>query len=185
MRYTKCLVVVLGATVSCGSVSAQTAADKPAAEPSAIQLAGGASAISETHGNWTVNCQVVNNTKVCSSSYQQFDGKNQRVFALELSPRGDEAFGNAALPFGLALQKGASLTVDDKPLGDEARPFSTCIIAGCLVPLTFDAATLTKITAGTTLKLNGIALESGEGISFSVPLSGFSSALKRTAELAK
>lgn len=179
MRIAAGLLTALAAGCMAGGAAAQTET-----EAQAVQLTGGASAITETHGNWTVNCQVVNNTKVCSTSYQQFDGKNQRVFAVELSPREGKAFGNAALPFGLALQKGTSLTVDDRAIG-ETRPFSTCVSGGCLVPLSFDAATLTVLNRGSTLKIKGVALETEREIEFSVPLAGFASAMGRTVQLLK
>jgi invasion protein IalB len=172
-------LLAIGITAS--SAAAQTTTSSPA-ETKAVQLAGGASAISETHGSWTVNCQIVNNTRVCSSSFQQFDGKNQRVFAIEVSPRESGASGNAALPFGLALNKGVILVIDDKPVG-ETRQFSTCLLLGCLIPLSFDAASLDALNRGNTLKLKAVASDTGKEIEFSVPLKGFSSALKRSGAL--
>lgn len=100
------------------------------------------------------------------------------------SPRAREASGNVALPFGLALQKGVALAVDDKAMG-ETRPFSTCLVGGCLVPLAFSAAALASLNGGGTLKVKGVALDSGREIEFAVPLAGFASAMERTAELLK
>lgn len=163
------------------SAVAQEAA--PAAEPKPVELTGGASAITETHGDWTVNCQVIRNTKICSFSFQQFEKpNNQRVFAIELSSRDNGATGNLALPFGLALAKGVTLKIDDQPV-EGSLPFSTCVIAGCLIPLNFDEQMLANMQIATTLTISAAALDNGREVNFSVPLRGFTSALKRTAQL--
>ena len=56
------------------SMAAQTKTDKAAAAATDAakppQLPGGASALSETHGDWTVNCQIAGTNKVCSLSHQ-------------------------------------------------------------------------------------------------------------------
>lgn len=167
----------------CASAAAQGDGDRLTGQPQAVHLAGGASAITETHGNWIVNCQVVGNAKACSASHQQFDSNNQRIFAVELAPLGQEASGNAALPFGLALQRGVTLSVDGAAVGETRLFFSTCMIGGCLVPLAFDEATLATLKGGAVLRIKGVALDSEREIEFSVPLSGFASALARTGEL--
>ncbi|MEP6565298.1 MAG: Invasion associated locus B family protein, partial [Mesorhizobium sp.] len=83
-------VAMLGAACIAGSVAfaAQTKGDKvvagaaDAAKPP--QLPGGASALSETHGDWTVNCQITGTVKACSLSHQQFNKQtNQRLLAIE------------------------------------------------------------------------------------------------------
>ncbi len=179
-------VCILGS----GAVAAQTKTDKaapaatapaPAAGPS---LPGGASALSETHGDWTVNCQIAGAAKVCSLSHQQFNKQNnQRLLAIELSSKsGEDATGTLALPFGLALAKGVSLTIDDQKL-EGSLPFNTCQAVGCLVPVAFDAAVTPLLKAATTLKIDAFAADTGQAVSFTVPLNGFGGALARTAEL--
>ena len=93
MRKYAYLVAMLGAACIAGvpAVAAQTKGDKVAAPPAAAdapQLPGGASALSETHGDWTVNCQISGTNKVCSLSHQQFNKQsNQRLLAIELSSK--------------------------------------------------------------------------------------------------
>ncbi|TIX24749.1 MAG: Invasion associated locus B family protein, partial [Mesorhizobium sp.] len=63
-------LAMLGVACAVGvpAVAAQTKSDKAVAAPAAAdapQLPGGASALSETHGDWTVNCQISGTTKVC------------------------------------------------------------------------------------------------------------------------
>lgn len=177
------LAMLATLALSAATLTATTALAQDAAKTTpAMGLPGGASAISETHGNWIVNCQVINSTPLCSFSHQQMDNKNQRVFAIELTPRNEGASGNAALPFGLALQNGVTISVDDKPLG-EKWSFSTCLIGGCLVPFELDGPKLAQLNRGKTMKISGLALDGGREVSFSVPLDGFASARERTLAL--
>ncbi|BAV47857.1 invasion protein [Mesorhizobium sp. 113-1-2] len=183
------MVAMLGAACIAGvpAVAAQTKGDKVAAPPAAAdapQLPGGASALSETHGDWTVNCQISGTNKVCSLSHQQFNKQsNQRLLAIELSSKtGEDATGTLALPFGLALAKGVTLTIDDQKL-DGSLAFNTCQVVGCLVPVAFDANVTPLLKNGTTLKIDAFAADTGQAVSFSIPLNGFGGALARTAEL--
>jgi len=185
---------VLGAVCVLGvpAVAAQTKGDKvaaPATDAAAAdaakpQLPGGASALSETHGDWVVNCQVNGTTKACSLSHQQFNKQtNQRLLAIELATKsGEDAAGTLALPFGLALAKGITLEIDDKKL-EGTLQFNTCQVVGCLVPVAFDADTMPLLQNGTNLKVNAVAADTGQPISFSISLNGFGGALARTAEL--
>lgn len=182
-------LAMLGVACAVGvpAVAAQTKNDKAVAAPAAAdapQLPGGASALSETHGDWTVNCQISGTTKVCSLSHQQFNKQNnQRLLAIELSSKtGEDATGTLALPFGLALAKGVSLTIDDQKL-DGSLAFNTCQVVGCLVPVAFDATVTPLLKSGTTLKIDAFAADTGQAVSFSIPLNGFAGALARTAEL--
>lgn len=163
---------------------AQGKAGSEPAPPPATVLAGGASALTETHGDWAVNCQVVANTKVCSLSHQQFDqAKNQRLLAIELSSRtGEDANGTIALPFGLELSSGITLSVEERPA--EARmAFKTCFTIGCLVPVTWDKAFVDRLKANNTLKISAVAADTAQPVNFTVSLRGFSSAIARTAAL--
>ena len=194
---TKCayLVAMLGAASIAGlpaaGLAAQNKADKaapaatqPTEAGSKPQLPGGASALSETHGDWIVNCQVTGTTKVCSLSHQQFNKQSgQRLLALELTTKsGQDATGTLALPFGLALAKGVTLEIDDQKL-EGSLQFNTCQAVGCLVPVTFNADTTPLLQNGTTLKINATAADTAQPIAFTVSLNGFAGALARTADL--
>lgn len=175
-------IAILGVAFAIGPL---TAAPQPASAASpAPQLPGGASALSETHGDWTVNCRIASAVKFCSLSHQQFNQANgQRLLAIELTTRtAQDTTGTMALPFGLALAKGIGLKIDDKKL-DGTLAFSTCQAPGCMVPVAFDSKTLEVLKAGTTLKIEGTAADTGQPVEFSISLNGFGSALARTAQL--
>lgn len=148
-------------------------------------LPGGASSLQETYEDWLVVC-VQTNTKRCALSQQQTQKNGQRALAIEVavSADGKSATGTLVLPFGLALDAGVTLQVDDKPAETPLR-FSTCVSGGCLVPLRFDEAFLATLGAGETLKSVTKAADSNQAISLSISLKGFSAAFARTAVLMK
>lgn len=172
-----------------GAAGTDQKAAKPAAAPVAEAdapplLPGGASALSETYEGWSVNCQVANKVKACSMSHQQVNkNTGQRLLAVEIAARSaDEAAGTIVLPFGLAVSQGVTLAVDDqKPL--PVLPFSTCLSGGCLVPARLDRKLLQELSAAESLKIVGTVYDTGQPITFTVPLAGFSAALARTVAL--
>ncbi|MCO5145835.1 MAG: invasion associated locus B family protein [Aquamicrobium sp.] len=148
-------------------------------------LPGGASSLNEKHGDWTVACAMREEAIRCVMSQTQVRGENrQRVLAIELTAAegGQAASGTLVLPFGLNLDQGAVLSIDEGEFLPALR-FSTCLPAGCLVPLTFNPDAVTAMRAGTALKVKAAANDSGQEVNFSISLSGFSSALARAAEL--
>jgi invasion protein IalB len=183
------------ALVTLGAVPAG-AGLTPVAEPAApsaggvllaqvTALPGGATSLREEHGDWVVACGLPSGTVACTLSQQQTDNRsNQRVLAVELSGRdgGATAVGTIVMPFGLALDQGLTLQID------EGQPttvsFGTCVPAGCLAPVTFQTELLDALRRGTTLKLRVIAYDTGNPVDFTVSLKGFSESLNRTVELA-
>ena len=151
----------------------------------ADQLPGGATALTETFENWTVNCAVAQEKKRCVLLQQQTNQQTRQLtFAIELSPAPEGAVvATLVLPFGLALQNGVALQIDDQAKG-EALKFRTCLPVGCLVGVTFDKAKVSSLRTGTTLKATALA-DGGNDISFSAPLKGFSAALDRVQVLVK
>lgn len=148
-------------------------------------LPGGATLLNETHDNWTVACRIVENKVRCAMTQSQVGGeKRQRVLAIELSTGEgrNTASGVLVLPFGLRLDAGARIAIEKGPAMAPLR-FSTCVPGGCLVPLTFDAAMVTALKSSKALSVSAKAHDSGKEVSFSIPLSGFTSALGRVAEL--
>jgi invasion protein IalB len=107
------------------------------------------------------------------------------VFAIELHPSCDgKTEGTILMPFGLNLDAGAVLKLDDKDLGKGLR-FSTCVPQGCLLPVSFPTTAADAMRKGTKLVVASLNLSSGEAVTFNVSLNGFSVALARTTELAK
>jgi len=151
---------------------------------SASSLPGGASSLSETYKDWRVACIQQGTAKRCAMSQIQTQQNNQRILAIELNAlNGNAVSGTLVLPFGLALESGAMLQIDDKPAMQPLR-FRTCLPDGCLLPVTFDAATLVTLRSGTALKVKAAA-DGGAAALFSISLQGFATALDRVGALAR
>jgi len=151
----------------------------------ATALPGGANSVQETFESWTVSCVQTGDAKRCALSQQQTDQQSrQRVLAIELNAGApDKVEGALVLPFGLALDRGVTLQVDDGQAGPPLR-FRTCLPVGCVVPLSFDAKLLAALRKGAALKVNAVA-DGGKDTPFTISLKGFPAALDRTAALAK
>jgi invasion protein IalB len=153
----------------------------PVAAQSAAARPGGAGS-QETFGSWTVVCKEA--IKLCSLSQTQTDPQSrQRVLTLQLSPVDDKVNGTLIMPFGLALDNGVTLQVDDGPAGPVLR-YRTCLPLGCLVSISFDAKLVAALRKGAALRINGVA-DGGKAETFTIPLDGFPAALDRTLALVK
>ncbi|GLK75567.1 hypothetical protein GCM10008171_08210 [Methylopila jiangsuensis] len=148
-------------------------------------LPNGAAAINETFGDWTVDCRVTEGRKSCLLSQAQGDRQTgRRVYAIELrAPKDGKVDGAVLMPFGLKLDSGAVLTLDDKDFGSGLR-FSTCVPAGCLLPVSLPASAVTALKGGKQLTVGSLNLGDGQLVSFNVSLEGFSAALDRLTALA-
>lgn len=165
---------------------AEPAARPPAAAQAqpASSLPGGATSLQETHGDWVVGCALQGTAKRCGLTQEQTNQQTrQRVFAVELTPVGDKIEGVLLLPFGLVLDQGVVLQVDDQAQGQPLR-FRTCLVAGCLVPVTFDARQAAALRGGTALKMR-VMPEGGQSTVLTVSLKGLAGALDRTLALAR
>lgn len=171
-------VALISIALTAGSASVAAAA---------TGLPGGASSLTETYGNWTVSCLVQKQAEaqkvLCSMSQQQVDDKGQRALVVELSPDKSGTNGAFVLPFGLNLGAGTILQIDETPANKPAS-FTTCLPAGCIVPVSFDAAKAEALGKGKNLFVLAQAMD-GNNIKLTVPLEGFAAALKRTRELLK
>jgi len=154
------------------------------APPPAPLFPNGASSITETFGDWTVDCRAADGRKLCLLSQSQGDNRSgQRLFAIELrGPREGRSEGTILMPFGLRLENGAILKLDDKDLGQGVR-FATCVPAGCLLPVSFPTVATDALKTGQKLTVAALSLSSGEAVSFNVSLNGFAAAFARTAQL--
>jgi invasion protein IalB len=147
-------------------------------------LPNGASSINETYGDWTVDCRIVDGLKQCLLSQAQGNNQTgQRVFAIELRvPRDGKTEGTILMPFGVNLESGAILKLDDKGLGKGLR-FSTCVPQGCLLPVSFPIVATDAMRKATKLVVASLNLSNGDAITFNVSLNGFAAALDRIAQL--
>ena len=157
---------------------------QPAAQ--AATLPNGASAINETYGDWTVDCRIANGQRLCVLLQSQGNSQTgQRVFAIELrAPKDGRAEGMILFPFGMKLESGAVLRLDDKDLGQGLR-FSTCMAQGCLLPISFPTVATDAMKAGKALTVAALNLSNNEPASFNVSLAGFGAALDRIAQIDK
>lgn len=160
-------------------IAAQTAAP-PA------QLPNGASSINETYGDWVVDCRLLEGQKQCLLLQVQGNSQTkQRIFEIQLHTSKDgKTEGTVLMPFGLKLDSGALLTLDDKDLGQPLR-FSTCTPQGCLLPVSFTAANVESLKKAKTLGVASLNLGNGEVVAFKVSLDGFAAAIARVADLGK
>lgn len=147
-------------------------------------LPGGASSLNETYKDWRVTCVQEGATKRCALAQVQAQPNGQRVLAIELNaPSGNTVTGTLILPFGLALDSGVAFQIDEKPAMQPVR-FRTCLPAGCIVNVTFDAPTIVALRAATALKIKATA-DGGTAAPFSISLQGFGTALDRVGVLAR
>ena len=147
-------------------------------------LPNGASAINETYGDWTVDCRILNSQRLCLLVQSQGNNQTgQRVFAIELrTPKEGRVEGTILMPFGMKLENGAVLRLDDKDLGQGLR-FSTCLAQGCLLPISFPTVATDAMKKGKTLTVAALNLSNGEPVSFNVLLNGFAAAFDRVAQI--
>jgi invasion protein IalB len=79
----------------------------------AVRTANGASSISETCGDWTVNCRLLEGQ--CLPLQAQGDTQTKRrIFEIQLrTPKDGKTGGAILMPSGLKLDSGAILSLDD------------------------------------------------------------------------
>lgn len=169
---------------SCLPLAVMLVLAAPCAAPAA-ELPGGVGSLMENFGDWVVACRAQNGVSGCVVRQVQTKGdKGQQMLTAELrNLSGGKVDGALLVPFGLALARGVTVKVDEGA-GEARFDFSTCLPGGCLVPVKFDAATVTAMTSGTSLRLSATALATGETVAMRISLKGLSAALSRAAELA-
>jgi len=141
-------------------------------------LPGGASSLQEAYQDWRVTCAVQGKTRACTISQSQNQQNGQRLLGMELRSRSNGGVAGAlVLPFGLLLNAGAVLQIDDKA-AHEPLGFRTCVPTGCLVPVSFDQAAVSALRTGTALKIL-LTAEDGRKLTFPVSLKGFAASLDR------
>lgn len=150
----------------------------------APSLPNGATSLNETYQDWLVLCQAGENGRVCLMTQQQRKSDtNQLVLAAEfVSVTADAIRGSLVLPFGLRLADGVTMQIDDGAVSPPL-PFSTCLPAGCIMEIAFDAATINALRAGTTAKLVATAHDGGQKIQLALSLKGLAAAADRIMAL--
>lgn len=143
-------------------------------------LPDGANSLNETYQDWRIACVSDGENDRCSMLQNQVSkDSGQRVMSIELTaPSADSLQGIILMPFGLALANGVTISIDDASSGAKFG-FSTCVPQGCIVPVQMNADMIENLKGGGTLKINGTVLDSGEAISISSSLNGFTAAYNR------
>jgi invasion protein IalB len=143
----------------------------------------GASSVSETYGDWTVNC-VRDTATQCNMVQSQGDAKTgRRQFAFELkTPKDGRAEGLILMPFGQSIEAGVSFKLDETVLGKGA-PYLTCGPEGCYVPISFPTLATDAMKTAQNLTVTAQKREGAEPTVITVPLNGFSAALARVLAL--
>ncbi|MCI5076131.1 invasion associated locus B family protein [Oricola sp.] len=158
-----------------------------AAPVSAAGLPNGATSLNETYGAWRVVCQSVTKneaTNVGCTLVQVLSRKGSKspAFVIRLQPGSDgDANGRMIVPLGVSLKDGVTLQIDDSA-ETAPNPYSTCLRAGCMVPIKWPAKTVNGLKLGGTLKVMATGM-TGQKATFEVSLKGFSAAYDRAATL--
>ncbi|WP_448091829.1 invasion associated locus B family protein [Pseudomonas lini] len=151
--------------------------------------AGAALSVKENYDDWLVACATPakngDPAKVCTLSQEQLDsGSRLRTVAIELKPSAAGIQGMLFLPFGLALDQGAELQIDDGAAIVPKQKIQTCLPIGCVVPIKLDEKVLAALRKGAALKVKVVA-DGGNPAMFSISLKSFVEALDRTSTLSK
>lgn len=151
-----------------------------ASASAAGSLPSGATSLVESHGNWELKCVEEASSPVCVLSQTQINAETrQQLVLIEISvAEAGGARGVLVMPFGLKLSEGVFVTIDGQETGTTVA-YSTCLPSGCLVPLRFDASAIDAFGMARALNITAIINDSGEPITLSIDLQGFSAAFAR------
>lgn len=185
LRAPRFAAVVLTAFLTSPTIWAQQRPAVTQPRPPGL-LPNGALSVNEAYGDWTVDCRTADSQKRCVLSQAQGNGQTgERVFAIELrTPHDGKTEGTILMPFGVNLDSGVILKLDDKDLGKGLR-FSTCVPRGCLLPVSFPTIATDAMRKAAKLAVASLNLSSGEAITFNISLNGFNSALDRIDQLGR
>ncbi len=155
---------------------------EPAAASGSAQWPAGASSVSESYGDWTMNCNRAEARTDCVIIQSQGDRRTgKRLFSIELRPPKDgKSEGLILMPFGLQIEPGVSFKLDDRQLGKGA-PFSFCVSDGCLVPISLPTLATDTMKTATNLTISATKPDAKEPTIITVPLSGFAAAFARAS----
>ncbi len=140
----------------------------------------GATSVSESYGDWTMNCNRAEARTDCVIIQSQGDRRTgKRLFSVELRPpRDGKSEGLILMPFGLQIEPGVGFKLDDRQLGKGA-PFSFCVSDGCLVPISLPTLATDAMKTATSLTISATKPDAKEPTVITVPLSGFAAAFAR------
>jgi invasion protein IalB len=175
----KRLLISLSSLVALGLCAAPAFA-------AAASLPNGATSIDETYSDWALKCGIgdkANGAKViCNVTQTLFEQKtHKRVLGIGLMPEGDGVKGTLVMPFGLDLEKGPTLSIDDGPASTPYH-YKTCLPGGCLIQINWNSATVKALRSAKSLKIDAQA-DNGKPAPFKLSLNGLAAALDRARAL--
>lgn len=140
----------------------------------------GASAISESYGDWTMTCARPEGKPTCLVTQAQGNARTgKREFVIELKPPVEgRAEGTILMPFGYAIEPGIGFKLDETVLGKGA-PYALCTLDGCLVPISLPTLATDTMKTAKTLSVSGMKQDAKEPTVIAVPLAGFGAAFAR------
>ena len=159
---------------------AATVPPVPAPEPASAAWPSGATALSETYGDWTVTCTRAEARATCLVLQAQGNARTgKREFAMELRPPAEgRAEGLVLMPHGFAIEPGVTFKLDDTAMGKGA-PYLSCSQDGCLVPISLPMLATDTMKTAKTLTVMALKPEAKEPTVITVPLDGFAAAFSR------
>ncbi|ESY71287.1 invasion protein [Mesorhizobium sp. LNHC252B00] len=171
----------LKAVSACGAIVFSLMSPALAQQQVAAVL-DGPSSLREVYQDWSVACSVREKARVCSLSQDQVQQNGQRLLAVEIAGRADgSTTATLLLPFGILLDSGVTLQIDDRPPLSQQR-FRTCLPTGCLAVFAIERSVLGKLREGSVLKLN-VTTDAETPLTFPVSLHGLTAALDRMTAL--
>ncbi|GJD93022.1 invasion associated locus B family protein [Methylobacterium iners] len=161
-------------------------APAPAPPAAAAIWPAGASTVSETYADWTMNCSRDEARAACVVMQAQGNARSgRREFALELkTPVEGRADGVILMPFGFDIEPGVTFKLDDATLGKGA-PYMTCSAEGCLVPISLPTLATDTMMTAKTLTIFATKPDAKEPTAITVSLGGFASAFARAIALGR
>ena len=155
---------------------------EPAASDAKADWPNGARSVSESYGDWSMNCTRENEQIDCVVIQSQGDRRTgRRQFSVELRvPSNDRAEGLILMPFGLQIEPGVTFKLDDRALGKGA-PYSYCVSDGCLVPISLPTLATDTMKTAQSLTISATKPDAKEPTVITVPLAGFAAAFARAS----
>ncbi|PWK68258.1 invasion protein IalB [Aminobacter sp. AP02] len=154
------------------------------------------SALSETYGDWIVQCvnaaapkqqeQEPATKRICQVSQSLAQGNsNQRILMIVFEDTAKDKqplAGTVIAPFGIDLQSGLALRIKDDVYAKAA--YKTCLPQGCVAPVAVDAKFEAALRANEKLTVAMTASDTGAPVTLDVSLKGLAQSLDRLKKLA-
>lgn len=153
--------------------------DLSTGQPAAPQI------VSETFGDWTVNCQQLGENELCQMQQLLLNAEQTPAVEVNIFPVQAEsqvfAGGTIVVPLGTLLTANLTVSVDNA-IG-RVYPFAFCLPEGCVARVGFTEEDISgfKKGAAATVRLADMRAP-GQPIDLKMSLSGFTAAFDRLSQ---